>query len=67
MNNPIMYTDPSGDFPVLTCILATTALVGLELNIGCVASDNSTLTAIGLGIIGIAALGAGGLALSLER
>ena len=64
MNNPIMYADPSGNFPVLACILAVTALVGLGLTIGGVASDNNTLTAIGLGITGVAALGAGGLAIA---
>ena len=64
MNNLIMYAYPSGNFPVLACILAATALVGLGLTIGGVASDNSTLTAIGLGITGIAALGAGGLAIA---
>lgn len=64
MNNTIMYADPSGNFPVLACILAVTALVGLGLTIGGVASDNNTLTAIGLGITGVAALGAGGLAIA---
>lgn len=64
MNDPVNYYDPSGNFPVLACILAATALVGLGLTIGGVVSDNSTLTAIGLGITGIAALGAGGLAIA---
>ena len=31
MNNPIMYADPSGCFPVLACILGLTALVGIGL------------------------------------
>ena len=63
-NNPINYVDPSGHFPVLACILGLIALTGMGLTIGGVVSDNSTLTAIGLGITGIAALVSGGLAIA---
>ena len=31
LNNPIMYSDPSGKFPVLAVILGVTAVVGLGL------------------------------------
>ncbi len=44
-NNPIMYADPSGCFPILALILGITALTGLGLTIGGVASDNNTITA----------------------
>ena len=56
-----MYIDPSGCFPVLACILGSTALVGMVLTICGVASDNNTLTAIGLGMVGVAALVSGGI------
>ena len=61
-NNPIMYADPSGCFPVLACILGLTALVGMGLTIGGVASDNNIMTAIGLTMVAIPALISGGLA-----
>ena len=63
-NNPIMYVDPSGCFPVLACILGLTAFVGMVLTICGVANDNNTLTAIGLGMVGVAALVSGGIALA---
>ena len=63
MNNPIMYADPSGCFPVLACILGLTALVGMGLTIGGVASDNNLMTAIGLTMVAIPALISGGMAL----
>ena len=62
MNNPIMYADPSGCFPVLAFILGLTALVGMGLTIGGVASDNNLMTAIGLTMVAIPALISGGLA-----
>ena len=61
-NNPIMYADPSGHFPILALVLGITALAGLGLTIGGVASDNNTLTAIGLGMVGIVAIVSGGIA-----
>ena len=61
-NNPISYADPSGCFPVLACILGLTALVGMGLTIGGVASDNNLMTAIGLTMVAIPALISGGLA-----
>ena len=63
-NDPINYADPSGCFPVLAVILCGIALVGMGLTIGGVASDNNTLTAIGLGMVGAAALVSGGIALA---
>ena len=61
-NNPVMYYDPDGEFPVLA-LLTITAIVGLGLTIGGVASDNNTMTAIGLTMVAIPAFVAGGLAL----
>ena len=58
------YADPSGYFPILAVILCGIALVGFGLVIGGVASDNNTLTAIGLGMVGIAALVSGGIAIA---
>jgi len=49
---------------VLAVILCGIALVGMGLTIGGVASDNNTLTAIGLGTVGAAALVSGGIALA---
>ena len=57
-----MYADPSGHFPILALVLGITALAGLGLTIGGVASDNNTLTAIGLGMVGIVAIVSGGIA-----
>ena len=64
LNNPIMYADPSGCFPIVACILGLTALVGLGLTIGGVASDNNLMTAIGLTMVAIPALISGGMALA---
>ena len=55
-NNPVMYTDPYGNFPILALVLGITALVGLGLTVGGVASDNNTLTAIGLTMVAVPAL-----------
>ena len=55
-NNPVMYVDPTGKFPILALVLGITALVGLGLTIGGVALDNNTLTAIGLTMVAIPAL-----------
>ena len=63
-NNPIMYADPSGCFPILALILGITALTGLGLTIGGVASDNNTITAIGLTMVAIPALISGGMGLA---
>ena len=63
-NDPINYADPSGCFPVLAVILCGIALVGMGLTIGGVASDNNTLTAVGLGMVGVAALVSGSIALA---
>ena len=64
MNNPINYVDPSGCFPILALILGITALTGLGLIIGGVASDNNTITAIGLTMVAIPALISGGMGLA---
>ncbi len=61
-NDPINFVDPSGHFPVLVAILCGVALVGMGLTIGGVASDNNTLTAVGLGMVGTSALISGGIA-----
>lgn len=61
-NNPVMLVDPSGNFPILT-ILTITAFIGLGFTIGGVATENNTMTAIGLTLIAIPALVSGGLAL----
>ncbi len=63
-NNPVMYSDGSGHFPILACILGITALVGMGLTIGGVASDNSTLKAVGLSMVAAPALISGGLAIA---
>ena len=64
LNNPVMYVDPSGNFPVLTLILCVSALIGMGLTIGGVASDNTTLTAVGLTMVAIPALISGGIAIA---
>ena len=56
--------DPDGCFPVLAIILCGIALVGMGLTIGGVASDNNILAAVGLGMVGVAALVSGGIALA---
>jgi RHS repeat-associated protein len=63
-NNPILYIDKSGHFPVLTCILAITALIGLGLTIAGVATDNNLMTGIGLTMVSVPALISGGLAIA---
>ena len=63
-NDPINYADPSGCFPILAVVLCGIALAGMGLTIGGVASDDNTLTAIGLGMIGVAALVSGGIAIA---
>ena len=50
-----MYADPSGH-AILALILGITALVGMGMTIGGVASDNNTLTAVGLSMVAIPAL-----------
>ena len=60
-NNPVMYSDISGQFPILT-ILTITAIVGLGLTIGGVSTDNNVMTAIGLTLVAVPALITGGLA-----
>ena len=61
-NDPVNYVDPTGQLPILLIILGVTALIGLGLTIGGVASGNNTLTAIGLTMITIPALISGGMA-----
>ena len=61
-NDPVNYSDPSGCFPVLACVLGLTAFVGMGLTIGGVASDNNLMTAIGLTMVAIPALISGGMA-----
>lgn len=63
-NNPVMNVDPNGKFPILALILGITALVGLCLTIGGVASNNNILTAIGLTMVAIPALISGGMAIA---
>ena len=62
-NDPVNKYDPNGNFPILACILGLTALAGMGLTIGGVASDNHLMTAIGLTMIAIPALISGGMAL----
>ena len=59
-----MYSDGSGHFPILACILGITALVGMGLTIGGVASDNSVLKSIGLTMVAVPALISGGMAIA---
>ena len=59
-----MYSDGDGHFPNLACILGISALVGMGLTIGGVASDNSLMTAIGLSMVAIPALISGGMAVA---
>lgn len=61
---PVMYSDESGQFPILTLILGISALVGMGLTVGGVASGNSTMTAIGLTMVAIPALISGGMAIA---
>ncbi len=62
-NNPVMNTDETGEFPLLSLILGITALVGFGLTIGGIASENNILTAIGLTLVTIPALISGGMAI----
>ena len=64
-NDPVNYSDTSGHFPVLAVILGLSAVIGMGLTIGGVASDNNALTAIGLTMVAIPALISGGMAISL--
>lgn len=59
-----MYADPTGQFPILAFILGVVALIGMVLTIGGVASDNNTLTAIGLTMVAVPALISGGMAIA---
>ena len=59
-----MYVDGDGHFPILACILGISALVGMGLIIGGVASDNSLMTAIGLSMVAIPALISGSMAVA---
>ncbi len=62
-NNPVMYVDFDGHFPILALILGVAALVGFGLTVGGAASDNNTMTAIGLTMVAVPALISGGIAL----
>ena len=64
LNNPVMCVDPSGHFPILALILGITALIGMGLTIGGVASDNNAMTAVGLTMVAIPALISGGMAIA---
>ena len=57
------FVDPSGCFPLLTIILCGLVTIGMGLTIGGVASENTILTATGLGLTGVAFIGVGVLAL----
>ena len=59
-----MYSDGDGSFPILACVLGITALVGMGLTIGGVASDNKVMTAIGLSMVAVPALISGGIAIA---
>ena len=63
-NNPVMYVDPTGQFPLLALILGLVAIAGLGLIIGGVASDNNALTAAGLTMVAVPALISGGMAIA---
>ena len=63
-NNPVMYIDPTGGFPILAVILGITALAGFGLTIGGVASDNGMMTAAGLTMAALPALISGGIAVA---
>ena len=52
-NDPINYVDSSGHIAISTLILCGLALVGMELTIGGVASDNNVMTAIGLTMVAV--------------
>ena len=63
LNNPVMYIDPTGYFPLLALILGLVAVTGLGLTIGGVASGNNIVTAVGLTMTTASALISGGIAL----
>ena len=63
-NDPVNYSDRDGSFPILACILGITALVGMGLTIGGVASDNSALKSIGLSLVAIPAVISGRIAVA---
>ena len=63
-NDPVNYADPSGHSVILAVILGGIALAGMGLTIGGVASDNNTMTAIGLTMVAVPALISGGMALA---
>ncbi len=54
-----------GHFPFLAVILGISAVVGMGVTIGGVASNNNILTAIGLTMVAVPALASGGMAISL--
>ena len=58
-NDPVNYFDPDGHFPILALILTGVALVGMGLTVFGVANDNNVLTAVGLGMVGTAAMVSG--------
>ncbi len=60
---PVMYSDSSGNFPVLA-ILSLIAIVGMGLTVGGVVTSNNTMTAVGLTMTTVPALITGGLALA---
>ena len=62
-NNPVMYSDQSGCFPVLATILGIIAAAGLATVIGGVIVGSNIITAIGLTMVAIPAFIAGGIAL----
>ena len=59
-----MYSDASGNFPILATIFGITAIVGMVLTGFGVGYDNNTLTAIGLTMVAIPALISGGMAVA---
>ena len=63
LDDPVNESDPDGSFPILSIILGITALIGIGLTIGGVASGNNTLTAVGLTMVAIPALISGGMAI----
>ena len=63
-NNPVMYVDSTGEFPILALVLGVTAVVGLGLTMAGIASDNNILTAIGLTMVAAPALVSGGMAIA---
>ena len=63
LNNPIIYSDPTGHSATLAIILGIVALVGLITTCIGVATDNNIVTAIGLTMVAVPALISGGMAL----